>query len=60
VISANHTKKNITLIHSVMQKEVLTLLKSLAVVVVGVLIANQIEKKYMATKVTMPEVATKE
>lgn len=43
-----------------MQKEVLTVLKGLAIVVVGVLIANQIEKKYMATKVTMPEVATKE
>jgi hypothetical protein len=33
-----------------MQKELVSLLKSVAVVVAGVLLANAIEKKYMSTK----------
>jgi hypothetical protein len=38
-----------------MQKELVSLLKSVAVVVAGVLLANAIEKKYMSTKLTVPE-----
>ena len=37
-----------------MQKELVSLLKGVAVVVVGVLIANAIEKKYMSTKTLAP------
>ena len=37
-----------------MQKELVSLLKSVAVVVAGVLIANAIEKKYMSTKTLVP------
>jgi hypothetical protein len=37
-----------------MQKELVSLLKGVAVVVAGVLIANAIEKKYMSTKITAP------
>lgn len=37
-----------------MQKELVSLLKGVAVVVAGVLIANAIEKKYMSTKISMP------
>jgi hypothetical protein len=40
--------------HSEMQKELVSLLKGVAVVVVGVLIANAIEKKYMSTKTLAP------
>jgi hypothetical protein len=39
-----------------MQKELVSLLKGVAVVVAGVLIANAIEKKYMSTKISAPEV----
>ena len=38
-----------------MQKELVSLLKSVAVVVAGVLLANAIEKRYMSTKLTVPE-----
>lgn len=37
-----------------MQKDLVSLLKGVAVVVAGVLIANAIEKKYMSTKVSVP------
>jgi len=37
-----------------MQKDLVSLLKGVAVVVAGVLIANDIEKKYMSTKVLAP------
>lgn len=37
-----------------MQKELVSLLKGVAVVVAGVLIANAIEKKYMSTKTLVP------
>ena len=37
-----------------MQKELITLLKGVGVVVVGVLVANAIEKKFMSTKTLMP------
>lgn len=37
-----------------MQKELVSLLKGVAVVVAGVLIANAIEKKYMSTKILPP------
>jgi hypothetical protein len=37
-----------------MQKDLVSLLKGVAVVVAGVLIANAIEKKYMSTKVLAP------
>jgi predicted acyltransferase len=40
--------------HSEMQKELVSLLKGVAVVVAGVLIANAIEKKYMSTKTLVP------
>lgn len=33
-----------------MQKELITLLKGVGVVVVGVLVANAIEKKFMSSK----------
>ena len=38
-----------------MQKELVSLLKGVAVVVAGVLIANAIEKKYMSTKISVPQ-----
>jgi hypothetical protein len=37
-----------------MQKELVSLLKGVAVVVAGVLIANAIEKKYMSTRISAP------
>jgi hypothetical protein len=37
-----------------MQKELVSLLKGVAVVVAGVLLANAIEKKYMSTKTFVP------
>jgi general stress protein CsbA len=37
-----------------MKNEVITLLKGVAVVIAGVLIANAIERKYMSTKTLMP------
>jgi len=40
--------------HSVMQKEVVSVLKSVAVVVAGVLLANYVERKYLSSKVEMP------
>lgn len=39
-----------------MQKELVSLLKGVAVVVVGVLVANAIERKYLSTKVSLPAV----
>lgn len=39
-----------------MQKELVSLLKGVAVVVVGVLVANTIERKYLSTKVSLPAV----
>jgi hypothetical protein len=36
-----------------MQKELITLLKGVGVVVVGVLVANAIEKKFMSSKTLM-------
>jgi hypothetical protein len=41
-----------------MQKELVSLLKGVAVVVAGVLIANAIEKKYMSTRISAPMVET--
>ena len=38
-----------------MQKELVSLLKGVAVVVAGVLVANALEKKYMSTKIYMPD-----
>ena len=44
-----------------MKSEVVTLLKAIAVVVVGVLLANTIERKLLSSKVDAPMVApTKE
>jgi len=44
-----------------MKNEVVTLLKAIAVVVVGVLLANTIERKLLSSKVDAPMVApTKE
>ena len=37
-----------------MKNEVITVLKGVAVVVVGVLVANAIERKYLTTKVLKP------
>ena len=37
-----------------MQKEVVAILKSVAIVVAGVLVANMIEKKLLASKTMMP------
>ena len=37
-----------------MQKEVVAILKSVAIVVAGVLVANMIEKKLLANKTNMP------
>lgn len=39
-----------------MQKELVSLLKGVAVVVAGVLVANALEKKYMSTRISMPMV----
>ena len=41
-----------------MKKEVVTLAKSVFVVVVGVLLANALERKYLKSKVDAPMVAT--
>jgi hypothetical protein len=41
-----------------MQKELVSLLKSVAVVVAGVLLANAIEKKYMSTKINLYQMET--
>jgi len=66
IISAyNYYKKNVfiikVLIHSVMKNEFVTLLKSIGVVVVGVLLANALERKFLSSKVDAPMVApTKE
>jgi len=38
-----------------MQKELVSLLKGVAVVVAGVLLANAIEKKYMSTRILAPQ-----
>ena len=44
-----------------MKKEVVTLLKAIGVVVVGVLLANTLERKLLSSKVDAPMVApTKE
>jgi hypothetical protein len=43
--------------HSVMQKEVVAILKSVAIVVAGVLVANMIEKRLLASKTMMPREA---
>ena len=44
-----------------MKKELITLLKAIGVVVVGVLIANTLERKLLSSKVDAPMVApTKE
>jgi hypothetical protein len=40
-----------------MKKELITLLKAIGVVVVGVLIANTIERKLLSSKVDAPMVA---
>lgn len=40
-----------------MQKEVVAILKSVAIVVAGVLVANMIEKKLLASKTMMPREA---
>lgn len=40
-----------------MKKELVTLLKAIGVVVVGVLIANTIERKLLSSKVDAPMVA---
>ena len=37
-----------------MQKEVVSVLKSVAVVVAGVLLANYVERKYLSSKVEIP------
>ena len=67
IISAyNYYKKKIvfiiiSFIHSVMKNEIITLLKTVGVVVVGVLLANAIERKFLSSKVTAPmQVPTKE
>ena len=44
-------------IHSVMKNEIITLLKTVGVVVVGVLLANAIERKFLSSKVDAPMVA---
>ena len=41
-------------IHSVMKNEIVTLLKTIGVVVVGVLLANAIERKFLSSKVDAP------
>jgi hypothetical protein len=50
----NTNKRLLKKKNSVMQKELITLLKGVGVVVVGVLVANAIEKKFMSTKTLMP------
>jgi len=57
-INIINNKKVLKLIHSVMKKEVVTLAKSVFVVVVGVLLANALERKYLKSKVDAPMVAT--
>jgi hypothetical protein len=48
-------------IHSEMKNEVVTLLKAIGIVVVGVLLANTLERKLLSSKVDAPMVApTKE
>jgi hypothetical protein len=44
----------IKVIHSVMKNEIVTLLKTVGVVVVGVLLANAIERKFLSSKVDAP------
>ena len=41
-------------IHSEMKNEVVTLLKAIGVVVVGVLLANAVERKLLSSKVDAP------
>jgi hypothetical protein len=52
-------KKKISLIkiHSVMQNQIVSTLKSVAIVVAGVLVANYIQVQFLSAKVT-PPVAT--
>lgn len=55
----NNKKNNI--IHSEMKNEIVTLLKAIGVVVVGVILANALERKLLSSKVDAPMVApTKE
>ena len=41
-------------IHSVMKNEIVTLLKAVGIVVVGVLLANAVERKLLSSKVDAP------
>jgi len=49
-------QKKISLIkiHSVMQNQIVSTLKSVAIVVAGVLVANYIQDKFLSAKVSMP------
>lgn len=40
-----------------MQKQVVTVLKSVAVVVAGVLLANYVERTFLSTKISLPKTA---
>lgn len=44
-------------IHSVMQNQIVSTLKSVAIVVAGVLVANYIQAKYSSVSVSAPSVA---
>ena len=59
----NYYKKKFIIIsiHSEMKNEIVTLLKAVGVVVVGVILANALERKLLSSKVDAPMVApTKE
>jgi len=43
-------------IHSVMKNEIVTSLKAIGFVIVGVLLANAIERKFLSSKVNAPMV----
>ncbi len=54
-------KLKLTFIHSEMKNEIVTLLKAVGVVVVGVILANAIERKLLSSKMDAPMVVpTKE